>query len=77
MSEEIKEPATSLPKCDLPKTAAPQIKIPAAAPAFAKRPDDFAAPAAEKKQSAGLLVLDAVCAVVAVAFAVMLFLEMK
>lgn len=85
MSEENKPTETSLPKFDLPKSAAPTIKIPVAnvppagvAPVFAKRPADFGnSGVEEKKESPAMTALDAVCAVVAVAFAVIMFLELK
>ena len=70
MSEENQTPQTS--GFEAPKAAAPQVKYGGAASA---RPIHFDAPVVEEKTPATLVLLDAVCAVVAISFAVLVYLD--
>ncbi len=80
---EAPKPNTNLPKFDLPKAAAPTVRFgsdsapEAKAPAFSNpRPADFGASAASgSAESPALVLIDAVCAAVAIAFAVLFFLD--
>ena len=70
MPEENQTPPT--PGFELPKASAPKVKYGGAASA---RPIHFDAPAAEEKTPASLVLLDAVCAVVAISFAVLVYID--
>lgn len=79
---ESPKPNTDLPKFDLPKAVAPAIRTqeapqPASVPNFAtQKPASFGAPvAAETAERPALLILDALAAAVAVAFAVLILLD--
>ncbi len=84
MSEDNKDSTpTNIPSFELPKAAAPTVRFgeqeaPKTVPSFASsRPADFGTmQSASHEESAAMVAVDALCAVVAVAFAVLTFLEM-
>lgn len=86
MSEDNKDSTpTNIPSFELPKAAVPTVRFgekeeEKAIPSFtSSRPADFGASTIQKSsgESSLMVALDAICAVVAVAFAVLTFLEMK
>ena len=86
MSEDNKDSTpTNIPSFELPKAAVPTVRFgekeeEKAIPSFtSSRPADFGASTIQKSsgESSIMVALDAICAVVAVAFAVLTFLEMK
>lgn len=67
MSEEVNAPTTS--NVETPQVSAPTVKV------SASRPVDFPAPVAEKGESAVMVLLDVVSAVVAVSFTVLFYMD--
>lgn len=68
MSEEANIPTAS--NVQTPQASAPTVKISASS-----RPVDFGAPVAESKESAVMVILDAVSAVVAISFAALVYID--
>lgn len=86
MSEDNKDSTpTNIPSFELPKATIPTVRFgekeeEKAIPSFtSSRPADFGTSTVQKSagESSIMVALDAVCAVVAVAFAVLTFLEMN
>ncbi len=67
MSEEVNVPTAT--EVELPKVAVPTVKV------NTPRPATFVAPVEEKKTSALAVLLDAVSAAVAIAFAVLVYMD--
>ena len=70
MPEENQTPAPS--GFETAKVSAPKVRYGGAA---SSRPIHFDAPAVEEKSPATLVLLDAVCAVVAISFAVLVYID--
>lgn len=81
MSEDKQNP-TNIPSFELPKAAVPTVRFgeteaPKPIPAFSNpRPADFGTIQKSAQESPAMIAVDGLCAVVAVAFAVLTFLEM-